>query len=399
MNLRACIEYLEEVTQRRPSHADCWNQLGLVQAQTGRLEEAVANFDRAVGINPGYLEARISRCFAEIELGHSARGFRELRRLLTSNPDDFNAILPLGVFCMRFGWKDVGAAQLVRAEKMRPNVPYVLAYSAAAQREIGNASGADQRTEQALKVVRDSELEDLFSNFRANLADLDFYGKWRNPLLQSLSTIAADVDRANGRPDAALVTLVNANARWPGHPDLMLAVGRHLQGMEDLENAGRWLTAAILMDDYCHQAYYELSFLHRAAGDVARSRQALEAAVSLRPLYPDYRYQLGVTLLDLEDVDGAIEQLERVRLLHPTYGHCSLHLAAAYLEKRSPAQALDALSTPAVRGWTEALVLAAQAHIDCGDRRRASDCLEEVLEREPNHDEARELMARANTVA
>lgn len=399
MNLRACVEYLEELTQQTPSHADCWNQLGLLQAQVGQLGDAVASFDRAVGINPGYVEARISRCFAEVELGHSARGFRELRRLLTTNPDDFNAILPLGIFCMRFGWKDAGAAQLLRAERMRPNVPYVLAYSAAAQLEIGNVSGAEQRIGRALKIVRDLKFEDMFAGLPANLTDLKFYGKWRNPLLQSLATISANVDRANGFPDVAMETLIHANARYPGHADLMLAAGRHLLGMDNLESAQRWLTAAILMDDYCHQGYYELSFLHKAVGNADRSRQALEAAVSLRPLFPDYRYQLGVTLLDLEDIDGAIEQLERVRLLHPTFGHCSLHLAAAYLEKQSPAQALDALSTPAVRGWTEALILAAHAHIDCEDRQRASECLQEVLDREPNHDEARELMVSASTTA
>ena len=398
MNLRACVEYLAELTRQRPSHADHWNQLGLAQAQFGQLEHAVASFDRAIDVNPNYVEARISRCFAEVELGHSARGFREFRRLLANSPDEFNTIFPLGIFCMRFGWADTGAAQLVRAERMRPNVPFVLACSAAAQAELGNETGAQQRIARALGVVKDLELEDLFGGLAANLEDLNFYRKWRNPLLQSLAIIAADLDRASGRSEAAQDTLFHANARFPGQADLMMATGHHLLGAGEAENAQRWLTAAILMDDHCHRAYYKLAFLHMATGNAALSRRSLEAAVSLRPLFPDYRYQLGVMLLDEGHIDNAIAQLERVRLLHPTYGHCALHLAAAYLEKRSPAQALDAISAPAVRGWTEALLLAANAHIQRGDRSSASECLQEVLEREPDHDEAYELLASVATV-
>ena len=68
----AALADLQEVARRQPFFADVQNLIGLCLALLGRPEEAVGAFDRAVQINPRYVEAHVNRAITLNELGRYA---------------------------------------------------------------------------------------------------------------------------------------------------------------------------------------------------------------------------------------------------------------------------------------------------------------------------------------
>lgn len=62
------IEYFDKVLKLKPDFAGAWNLRGLEFVILKRYEEAIASFDKALEIRPGYPEARYNREDAETEL-------------------------------------------------------------------------------------------------------------------------------------------------------------------------------------------------------------------------------------------------------------------------------------------------------------------------------------------
>ncbi len=62
------IEYFDKVLKLKPDFAGVWNLRGLEFVVLRRYEDAIASFDRALEIRPGYPEARYNKEDAETEL-------------------------------------------------------------------------------------------------------------------------------------------------------------------------------------------------------------------------------------------------------------------------------------------------------------------------------------------
>jgi tetratricopeptide (TPR) repeat protein len=214
------------------------------------------------------------------------------------------------------------------------------------------------------------------------------YRRWENPVLARLPLLVGDFLQQKGDAEGAESALRLGNAAHPGHPALLVALGGLLVALGKGDEAKRWLRAAVSMDASCHEAWFELSFLLAEDGDLEGARHALATAVSLRPLFPDYRYQYGILARDLGRPREAIEELSRVHLLNPRSAYCSLHLAEAHLEVGELDEALWVLQEGSPRDLPEALVVAARMRLRCGDRDEAQKLLEKVLECGYSHEDS-----------
>ncbi len=63
------LTHLREVTRRQPKYADIHNLVGLCLGLMGETDEALTAFDRAVELNPRYVEALLNRALTLNELG------------------------------------------------------------------------------------------------------------------------------------------------------------------------------------------------------------------------------------------------------------------------------------------------------------------------------------------
>ena len=391
-DVEACLRFLRQRIDSGYDSASNWSQLGLVLYEAQRLDEALEALDRALAIDPHYREAVATRCFTLGELGRVPEGFSGFKVLHTKNPDDFYTALGLGVFCMRYGWKGPGLAQILRAETVRPGIPFVLTYAAVALEEHGETSAAKDRDRRALQAFkRMLSWPSVWTNV-LDASKRSFYRVWKNPHLPKVTIIQATFLRENGREEEAERHLLRANSRFPGHPELMVETGRYLLAQGKTVEATHWFTAAVCMDETDHRAFHELGFLHVHNRKMDLAVRAMEHAVALRPLFPDYRYHLGSLLLELGREDDAIAEFQTIRMLDPTDGHCAVQLAGIHLARKEWERAIEVLRSGRCGDWTEAQVLLAQAYRGLGRDADARSCLERALSLDATHAEAKELL-------
>lgn len=62
------IEYFDKVLQLKPNFPGVWNLRGLEFVVLKRYEDAIASFEKALELRPGYLEAKYNKEDAETEL-------------------------------------------------------------------------------------------------------------------------------------------------------------------------------------------------------------------------------------------------------------------------------------------------------------------------------------------
>lgn len=68
------IEYLDRVIELKSDFAGAWNLKGLEYVVLKQYEDAIACFDKALEIRPGYPEARYNKEDAETELRKMGKG-------------------------------------------------------------------------------------------------------------------------------------------------------------------------------------------------------------------------------------------------------------------------------------------------------------------------------------
>lgn len=77
----------EAVVSTYPDCAMAWNRIGLAQEAAGRRDEAVAAYDRALAIVPGFSSAALNRAEALQRAGRSGEAESALREALTHHPE------------------------------------------------------------------------------------------------------------------------------------------------------------------------------------------------------------------------------------------------------------------------------------------------------------------------
>jgi tetratricopeptide (TPR) repeat protein len=128
----AALEICELILAESPDFADVRHSAGLCLSFLGRPEEALAEFDRALVTNPGYVEALINRALVLHELGRYAEArdaFEQANRAERQHPGRFpatasarlaNAHADLGDLYMEAGAPQDAVAQYRAALELRP---------------------------------------------------------------------------------------------------------------------------------------------------------------------------------------------------------------------------------------------------------------------------------------
>ncbi len=381
------IRHLFAQAQARPAHADVWCSLGHALHYAGRPSEALGAFDQALALNRLYQEAGIARCFLLADLSRPSDGYARLHPWLTMAPDDFATVLAIGVFAMRFGWYETGVSQLRRAASLAPRSAYAALLLASALDELGDNVGAvDERR-------RARELVVFLPTDAPEYVAAGFQADWPAPGLARAQVEFAKFLLQRGDDAGAKRELEAVNARLPGHAWVMVETALVQLLLDDPQQAERWLRAAVAVDSSCHRAHLELSFLLAARGEQVEATAHVRSAVELRPAFPDYRYHLGVLLLDSGCAAEAAVQLEQSLILNSGDGHCALAFAQALVASGRPDDGLAVLGMGAWRAWPESLVLSAELLTKAGRYDEARQALERMLELEPDYVAAIEALA------
>jgi len=74
-----------------------FNAFAVLALRQGKAQEAFDRFDQAVSLDPSYLDARFNKAAVLLDAGDYARAKAELARIVEKRPDDYAALVALGV--------------------------------------------------------------------------------------------------------------------------------------------------------------------------------------------------------------------------------------------------------------------------------------------------------------
>jgi Tfp pilus assembly protein PilF len=141
------IEQFQQALGIKPDYAEAHYDLGVALAHTGKIEEAIAHYEQALGINPDYAEAHNNLGTALAQAGKIGEAIAHLEQALRINPDYAEAHNNLGNALQQMGKIGDAIAQYDQALRIRPDY-------AEAHCDLGIALGRAGRTPEAIEHLQ-----------------------------------------------------------------------------------------------------------------------------------------------------------------------------------------------------------------------------------------------------
>ena len=172
----------------------------------------------------------------------------------------------------------------------------------------------------------------------------------RHPKDVSLRQLLTQALLATGQPEQAVQELEEAYASAPADPELAFLLASGYLRLKKVDAAER-LFGELLKTRPLPQTYVLIGRTYRDAGEYARARASLQAALARDPRVRRAHYYLGTTAVLEEGVvrlEEAISEFRAELKLAPEDPVTNLRLGMALVEAQRPAEALPHLETAAV---------------------------------------------------
>jgi len=255
---RSDLAIWTDTAAKRPGNAIAHNNLGYALAQLGRLPEAIAEYQKALQLQPDYVGALSNLGAALIQAGQFAAAIGPLHEALRLNPDDVEAHSNLGSALAQTCQLTAAIEQFQEALRLNPDYLQASFNLASALAQSGNAAGAIEQNEKLLRI----------------------------------------------QPDSAEV-----------HYDLGSALaqaGRVPEAMQHFQEAVRLRPAY-------PEAHNNLGTAFFVEGQLAEAANQYAEAVRLKPDYAEAHYNLGLILAKTGRIEDAMAQYEEALKLKPDY--------------------------------------------------------------------------------
>ncbi len=286
-----------------PAYAEAHNNLGVILHRQGRLEEAAAAFGQALILVPEDADAHLNQGNVRFAQGRLDQAAVHFRQAVALKPDQAEAHLNLGVVLLQQGRLEDAHASTRRALALAPDM--VDGY-----RNLGAIAGRMNRLEEALACYR-----------RALALKPDDAG-----VLMNLAVALVQMDRL----DEAVTGLRRALTLDPNHPGIHRTLGNALMKQADQGRADRRgvLLRAAAADCYRQvvvlcpgdaAAYHNLGIALLHLDRLEEAAGALGQALALRPADAETLNNLGVALFRLGRLDEAAACYRQALVLKPEY--------------------------------------------------------------------------------
>ena len=308
---------------------------GAAQArEANRLDEAVELYTEAVRLKPDWSEGWWYLGTLSYELDRHEQARDAFRRLLARNDQDPAATAFLGLSEFALKSYDASLANLLRARTLgigkHKDLAPVVRYHAAIQ--LTRMAQYDQ----SLQLLTEFAVEG-----NDNLRVIEAFGiaVLRLPMLpDELPPARREPVMMAGRAQyftaarmlpAARQSFEQLVARYPDTPSVHYAYGVFLLA-EEPDLGITYLTRELAITPGDVWSMLQLAFEYLKRSDFEQARTWAERAVTADPVSFVARHCLGQALLELGDVAGAIEQLERGARIAPDSPAVRFQLAKAY---------------------------------------------------------------------
>jgi predicted O-linked N-acetylglucosamine transferase (SPINDLY family) len=319
------------------------NDRGIALFRSGRRDEAIASFARAIELDPQYAEAHFNLGSALRRTGESEAAIASYRKALDLRPNLMAAHLGIGEVLSDLGRFAEAIAAFDRALALEPNAAVVHNNLSLALRKAGESRRALQVLDRAIALKPDYALA---------------HGNRASVLLEL------------GRDEEALDAMERALSLQPLNSDYLTS----LVGL--LRESGRAHQAVSICDQLVRaipthaEAFAELANSLLAAGDVDNAQAACARALTLNSRLAKAHNCLGNILRDQGRVEDAIGSFRTALDLEPDLAVVRSNLV--FTMQFAPGYGSDALLQENLR-WAELHEAPLLAHHRPHPNRRSKD--------------------------
>jgi tetratricopeptide (TPR) repeat protein len=153
--LPEAMEQYEQALRYKPDYADAHNNLGDVFQQMGQIPEAINQYELALHFEPDNADAHNNLGVVLLQTGRAAEAIRQYEQALRINPDYANVHFNLGNALNQTGRLPEAIQQYEMALRIKPDYPEVNNNLGIALFKIGQRSQAVEQFEEALRIKPD----------------------------------------------------------------------------------------------------------------------------------------------------------------------------------------------------------------------------------------------------
>ncbi len=288
--LDEAIAQCQKTLQLQPGDVWAHNTLGYAFFQKGRIDEAIAQFQKALELQPKYEEAYINLGSALFQKGRVDEAIAQYQKALELQPNDVEAVNELGFILFRIGRVDEAVTQLKRAVELLPD-------SAAVHNNLG------------LALRQKGQVDEAIAHFKraAELQPDDATAQ--NTLGSTLFQM--------GQVDEAIAHFQKALELQPSHPEAHYNLGLALRQKGRVDEAIAQFKWAVEFRPADATVHYNLGSALLQKGQVDEGIAHFQKALELRPNYPEACYNLGNALVQKGRMHEAITCFQKALELQP----------------------------------------------------------------------------------
>ena len=319
--------------------------LGIVLFDTGAKAEAIAQYREALKLDPDYAEARYNLGVDLFAGGEKEEAVAQYRKALESNPDYVEARYNLGNALLQLGKVEEAIAQYRQALETAPNDARILNNLGIALSIKGEKESAMAQFRKALNakpdfvdahydlgaaLVKIGKLDEAITHFRKALEINPNYVKARFGLGKALLR--------KGDFDTAMSCLQESSALSPDSLTRWRNLGQVLLKNQDCEEAIVCFRQALEIAPHSAEVLADLGMALAQAGDTAEAIDGWQRALEIKPDQANVQNNLAWLLATtpgaaLRDGAKAVALAEQARQLSGGGNPLVLRtLAAAYAE-------------------------------------------------------------------
>jgi len=278
-NLDAAAAGFAAVVRQTPAFAEAHFNLGLVNQERGRYEEAIGSFQKALTLKPRLHGANLFLGITEFRLNELDKAHVAVARETANFPQDSAAWMWLGVVCLAQEKPEDAAKALDKAAQLKPDDQDILYHRGRAHLLVSKNSYA-----QMFKVDPNSWL---------------------------VHRVLAQANEEAENHLAAITEYEAAIKLAPTQPGLHEELGSEYRNANKFPEAEQAFKRELEIDPYNVLAKYKLGAIALEQGDAARGKELIEAALRVKPGLAHAEYNLGRADLLLGEDEAAMAHLQK----------------------------------------------------------------------------------------
>lgn len=290
----------------------CYSLRGNIYSMTGRHEEALADFKKALTYDPNSYVAIYEIANEEYELNDYQAAKADYKKLQRLVPRSTEALIGLTRIAVKEGNQELAKDLMNQIVDLNPAAATSYIRRAGIKKELGDNTGAVEDLVVAISIEGNARAVQelvLMGNVDYNATNNGLSAAIRTaPNVALFYYLRATIAMAHYRYQAALndfQTIIEQNLyNYPGLYDAMakcyLALGKYPEALKECN-------FAIGMADNNEPYYVTLSKIRRAMGDTELALEAAEKAVSLNPHDNEALAEKGLCLVSDKKYKEAAE--------------------------------------------------------------------------------------------